>query len=57
MSHEVPGGPQEAVGVGVLTSDNKHYLCIAEYHSKFPVFKQVDSFSPDNLTKTCEIIF
>ena len=57
MQHEIPGKPCETVGADISTINNKHYLCIVEYHSKFPVMKQVEGFRPDNLIKPPKIFF
>ena len=53
MSHKIPGGFWESLGAELFTVDNRHYLCIVHYHSKFPVIKQVGGFNTDNLIKTC----
>ena len=58
MPHEMLGELWESVGAHIFTSNNKHYLCFVDYHSKFPVIKQVEGFSADNIIKkTCKIIF
>ena len=57
MSHEIPGRLWESVGAYIFTTNNKHYLCILNYHSQFPVIKQVERFSSYNLIKTCNFIF
>ena len=41
----------------MFTLHNKNYLCIVDYHSKFPVFKQMEDLSADSLIVTCQIIF
>ena len=33
--------------------NNKHYLCIVDYHINVPIMKQVEGFIADNLIKTC----
>ena len=33
----------------------KPYICVVNCHRKFPVVKQVEGFSTDNLIKTCNI--
>ena len=38
-------------------NSNKYYPCIVDYHSKFPVVKEVEGLSTDILMKTCKIIF
>ena len=56
MSHKMSGRPWESVRVDIFTINNKQYLCIVNYHSKFPVMN-VEDFSTDNLIKMCKIIF
>ena len=41
----------------IFTINSKHNLCLKDYHSQFPVVKQVEGFSADNPIKTCQIIF
>ena len=41
MSREIPRRLWESVGTDTFTSNYKHYLCVIDYHSKFPVVKQV----------------
>ena len=57
LSHEIPGISWESVGANIFTIKNKHCLSIVDYHSKFPVMKQVEGLSADNLTKTHKINF
>ena len=39
--HEIPGKPREVIGVDMFSLHNKNYLCIVDYHSKFPVLKKL----------------
>ena len=55
MSHKIRLTPWEAVGADIFTINNKHYLCIVDYHSEFPVVKQMAVFSADNIIKTCKV--
>ena len=32
---------------------NKHYLCIVNYHRKFPIINWVEGFSADEEVETC----
>ena len=41
----------------IFSINNKHYLCIVAYNSKFPIVKRCKDFCADNLIKTCNIIF
>ena len=36
---------------------NKHYLCIVDYNSKFPVIKRLEGLSADNLIYMVKTIF
>ena len=40
-----------------IHSNNKHYLCTVDYHSKFPIIKKTGDLSADSLILTCRIIF
>ena len=51
MLHEMPGKQWESIRADIFTSNNKHYLCIADYKSKFSVVKQVDGFNTDDPIK------
>ena len=57
VSQEILGRPWESVEADILTINNKHYPCIVDYHSNFPVVKSVEVLSVDNLIQTCKIIF
>ena len=35
INHEIPGKLWEVIGLDMFTLDNKNYLCIVDYHSKF----------------------
>ena len=41
----------------MFTLCNKNYLCIVDYHSKFPVIKKTEDLSADSLILACKIIF
>ena len=57
MSHKIPGRLWESLGAAIIAIYNKHYLCIVDYHRKFPIVKQVEGFSKDDLIKKCKTIF
>ena len=52
-SYEIPGRMSKSVATDIFTIINKQYLCIADYHSKFLLMKQVKGFSADKLINTC----
>ena len=51
----MPGRLWESVGAEVFSINNKHYLCIADYHITSLMIKQVEGFTTDNLIKSCKI--
>ena len=57
IPHEIPGQPWECVVANIFTINNKHYLCIVDYCSKFHVLKPVESLSTDQLILSCIILF
>ena len=55
--HDIPLRPWEVVSEDVFHFKNKHYLCIVDYNSIFPVVKILEGLSADNLISTVKIIF
>ena len=53
----IPLRPWEGVGTDVFHYNNKNYLCIVDYHSKFPIIKRLEGLSAENLINTVKIIF
>ena len=51
MNADIEEIVKESAGTDMFTINNKNYLCILDYLSQFPVVKQVEGFSADNLTK------
>ena len=45
------------LGADVFHFNNKNYLCIVGYHSKFPVVKRLEGLSAESLITTTEGIF
>ena len=39
IHHNIPLRPWEVLGADVFHFNNKKYLCIVDYHSKFPIIK------------------
>ena len=52
LDHEIPDKLWETLGEDIITVNEKHYLCIVDYHNKFPVIKHITAFNADNLIKT-----
>ena len=42
--HDILANPWEIIGADMFTLNNKHYLCIIDYHSKFPIIKKTEDF-------------
>ena len=57
MHHDIPLQPWEVVGADVFHYNNKNYLCIVDYNSKFPIVKRLEGLSAENLTNAVKIIF
>ena len=55
--HESAWRLVESVGADTLTINNKHCFCIVDYHSQFPVIKQVEGINVDNLIKIQDFQF
>ena len=45
------------LGTDVFHFNNKNYLCIVDYHSKFPMVKRLEGLSAENLITTVKVIF
>ena len=45
------------LGVDIFHLNNKNYLCIIDYHSKFPVIKRMEGLSTESLIATIKVIF
>ena len=45
------------IGRDMFTLNNKHYLCIVDYHSKLPIIMKTEDLSAESLILTCKIIF
>ena len=41
----------------VFHFNNRNYLCVIDYNSKFPIIKRLEGLSADNLINTVKIIF
>ena len=57
MHHDIPLRSWEVIGADIFHFKNKHYLCIVDYNSKFPVIKRLEGLSADNLINTVKTIF
>ena len=49
IHHDIPVRPWDVIGTDMFTLNNEHYLCIVDYHSKFPITKKAEDISADSL--------
>ena len=54
---EFPESQGEVVGANIFTLHNKNYLCIVDYHSKFPIIKKTKDLMTDSPILTSKITF
>ena len=47
----------EVLSADIFHFNNKNYLCIVDYHSKFPVIKRMEWLSTESLIATTNVIF
>ena len=57
IHHDIPVRPWDVISANMFYLDNKHCLCIVDFHSKFPIIKKTTDLSADSLILTCKIIF
>ena len=57
VHHDIPLRPWEVVGADAFHFNNKNYLCIVDYNSKFPIIKRLEGLSAENLINAVKIIF
>ena len=57
IHHDIPVRPWDVISVDMFTLNNEHYLCIVDYHSKFPIIKKAEDLSTESLILTCKVIF
>ena len=57
IHHDILLRPWGVIGVNIFQLNNKNYLCVVDYHSKFLVIKRMEELSAENLTTTVNIIF
>ena len=57
IHHSIPLRAWEVLGTDVFHFNNKSYLCIVDYHSKFPVVKRLEGLSAESSITTTKVIF
>ena len=48
IHHDIPLRLWELVGGDIFHFNNKNYLCVVDYNSKFPVVKRLEGLSAEN---------
>ena len=54
IHHDIPGTLLEVIGVDMFTLNNKNYLSIVGYHSKFLIIKKAEHLYADSLILACK---
>ena len=57
VHQDIPLRPWEVLGADIFHFNNKNYLCIVDYLSKFPVVKRLEGLSTENLIAKANVIF
>ena len=57
IHHNIPLRKWEVLGTDIFHFNNKNYLCVVDYHSKFPMVKRLEGLSAENLIATVKVIF
>ena len=57
MHHDILAKLWEVIGTDMFTLNNKHYLCIVDYHCKFPIIKKTEHLLADSFILMCKVIF
>ena len=57
IHHGIPMRPCDVIGANMFQHNNKNYICIVDYHSKFPVVKGMGGLSVDSLIARVKVIF
>ena len=57
IHHDIPLRPWEVLGTDIFHFNNQNYLCIVDYHSKFPMVKTLEGLSAESLIATIKVIF
>ena len=57
IHHDIPIRPWNVVGDDMFQLNTKNYLCIVDYHRKFPVVKKMEGLSTDSLISALKVVF
>ena len=57
IPHKLPGKLWKTVGTDIFTLNSNNYICILDYHNRFPIVKLVEKLSVDDQIQCCQIVF
>ena len=57
IHHDIPMRPWDVICADMFQLNNKNYICIVDYHSKFLVVKRMDGLSANSPTPAVKVIF
>ena len=57
IHHDIPMRPWDVIGADAFQLRKKNYLCIVDYHSKFPVIKNMEGLSAESCIAVAKRIF
>ena len=57
IHHDILVRPWDVIRADMFTLNNKHYLCIVDYHGKLLIIKRTADPSADSLILMCKLIF
>ena len=57
IHHDIPMRPWDVIGADAFQLNNKNYMCIVDYHSKFPVIKRMEGLSAESLIAAVKVVF
>ena len=57
IDHDIPIRPWDVIGADMFQLNNKNYLCIVDYHSKFQAVKKTEGLSADSLISAFKVVF
>ena len=57
IAHKIQGKSWWTIGTDIFMFNNKNYLCIVDYYSKFPIVKWTEWLSADHPIKSCKLVF
>ena len=57
VHHDIPLRAWDVLGADIFHFNNRNYLCIIDYHSKFSVIMRMEGLSTECLITTTNIIF